>query len=155
MKEINISTKIRVCSYEELNSDEKILIDVAKKAALKSYSPYSKFKVGAAVRLSGGTIVDGNNQENIAYPSGLCAERVVLFYANSQYPNEEVDAIAIAAYSFNKFTEKAITPCGACRQVILETQNRFKHNIKLYLYGEKEVFVINSINDLLPLAFEG
>ena len=97
MENRNITTKIIVCSYDELNEKEKKLIDAAKEATNRSYSPYSRFQVGAAALLSGGTVITGSNQENAAYPSGICAERTTLFYANSQYPDLPVEALAIAA----------------------------------------------------------
>jgi Cytidine deaminase len=153
MNTVNITAKIRVCIYDELKEEEKKLIAEAKKAALDAYSPYSQLKVGAAILLNGGIIVSGNNQENAAYPSGLCAERVALFYANAHYPNLPVEAIAIAAYSNGKYTNEPISPCGACRQVIWEAQNRYKQPIKLYLSGENKVYIIEQIGDLLPLAF--
>ena len=117
MREINLSTKITVYPLEECSEIEKKLINAAKHATEKSYAPYSNFKVGAALLLENGEIITGNNQENAAYPSGLCAERVATFYANSVYPNEKVVAIAIAAWSNGKFTDDVITPCGGCRQV--------------------------------------
>ena len=153
MKTLDITAKIRLCIYDELNESEKFLIDEAKKAALSSYSPYSCFKVGASVLLKDGTVVAGNNQENVAYPSGLCAERTALFYANARYPDQPVDAIAVAAYTNGKYVDDPITPCGACRQVILEAQNRYKNPVKIYLYGENGIYIIEKITDLLPLSF--
>jgi len=153
MNTLNITAKIRVCIYDELKEDEKMLIDAAKKSALDAYSPYSQFKVGAAVLLDGGIIVTGNNQENAAYPSGLCAERIALFYANARYPELPVEAVAIAAYTDGCYTDEPVTPCGACRQVILETQNRYKYPIKLYLFGEDRIYIVDQIGDLLPLSF--
>jgi cytidine deaminase len=153
MKNLNINTKIRVCNYEELNSSEKNLINIAKDATLRAYAPYSHFQVGAAILLANDEIVTGNNQENAASPSGLCAERTALFYANSQFPDEAVDTIAIAAYTDGDFIDEPITPCGACRQVILEAQNRYKHPVRIILYGKKTVYIIEKITDLLPLAF--
>ncbi|MCC8145913.1 MAG: cytidine deaminase [Bacteroidales bacterium] len=153
MKELNIIAKIRVCIYEELNLSEKILIDSAKEAALRSYSPYSHFQVGASVQLVNNEIITGSNQENAAYPSGLCAERIALFYANSRFPEEAVQAVAVAACREGNFTKDPVTPCGACRQVMLEVQNRYKQPFSLYLYGTKEIFVIETINDILPLSF--
>ncbi|GHT09950.1 cytidine deaminase [Bacteroidia bacterium] len=153
MKQINITAKIIVCNYNELNSAEKILIDKAKEATFKAYAPYSKFQVGAAALLANGEIVTGNNQENVAFPSGLCAERTTLFYANAQYPDHSVKSLAIAAYTNGDFLEKPISPCGACRQVILETEMRYNQAIRILLYGEKDIYIIEGINDLLPLAF--
>jgi cytidine deaminase len=153
MKNLNIFAKIRVCNYEELNLSEKKLIDAAKVSTQRAYAPYSHFQVGAAVLLANNEIITGNNQENAAYPSGLCAERTALFYANSRFPDEAVDAIAIAAYTHGDFLDEPITPCGACRQVILEAQNRYKHPVRILLYGRKTIYVIEKISDLLPLSF--
>ena len=153
MENKNITTKIIVCSYEELNDEEKKLVDAAKEATNRSYAPYSRFQVGAAVRLAGGVLVSGSNQENAAYPSGICAERTTLFYANSQYPDRAVEALAIAAQTGGKFIEHPTAPCGACRQVILETEERYRHPIRIYLYGTDEVYIVDSIVSLLPLCF--
>ncbi|MDD4159166.1 MAG: cytidine deaminase [Proteiniphilum sp.] len=153
MKEINLSTKIAVYLLEECTNREKKLIESAKSATQRAYAPYSGFRVGAAVLLDNGEIVSGNNQENAAYPSGLCAERTTIFFANSAFPNEKVVAIAIAAFHKGAFTTDVITPCGACRQVLLETEKRFKSPIKVLMYSEKGVYVVNSIKDLLPLSF--
>ena len=154
MKDFNITAKIRICSYEELNPEEKKLIDRAKAACSRAYAPYSRFQVGAAVLLAGGEIVTGTNQENVAFPSGLCAERTAFFYANSQYPEQAVQALAIAAYTQGDFLDKPISPCGACRQVILETEMRYKSAIRIFLYGKSEIYIIEGIGKLLPLAFE-
>jgi len=153
MKIFNIPAKIQICSYEELLSEEKNIIDCAKDACSRAYAPYSQFRVGAAVLLANGDIVTGSNQENVAFPSGLCAERTTLFYANSQYPEQAVKSLAIAAYTQGDFVERPVSPCGACRQVILETEMRYKNPIRIYLYGKKEIYIIEGINDLLPLAF--
>ncbi len=153
MENRNITTKKMVCSYEELTEAEKKLIDAAKEASNRSYAPYSRFQVGAAVRLAGGVLVSGSNQENAAYPSGTCAERTTLFYANSQYPDRAVEALAIAAQTGGKFIEHPTAPCGACRQVILETEERYRYPIRIYLYGTDEVYIVESIRSLLPLCF--
>ncbi|MDR0412265.1 MAG: cytidine deaminase [Dysgonamonadaceae bacterium] len=154
MKSLNISTKIGVYTYKELDQSEKKLIDAAKAAALHAYAPYSRFHVGSAVLLANEAIVSGNNQENAAYPSGLCAERTALFYANARYPEEAVVALAVAAYTDGDFTEEPVPPCGACRQVILEAQNRYKQPVCILLYGKKSVYRIEKISDLLPLSFD-
>lgn len=154
MKDFNITAKIHICSYEELNPEEKNLIDHAKAACSRAYAPYSKFQVGAAVLLAGEKIVTGTNQENVAFPSGLCAERTALFYANSQYPEQAVQTLAIAAYTQGDFLDKPISPCGACRQVILETEMRYKNAIRILLYGKSGIYIIEGIGKLLPLAFE-
>jgi len=153
MEELKITAKIRVYHYNELQSGEKKIIDAAKEAVRRAYAPYSYFQVGAAVLLTNQEIITGNNQENVAFPSGLCAERVALFYANSRFPDTAVDTIAIAAYTNGDFTEDPVSPCGACRQVILEAQNRYKHPVRLMLYGKKAIYVVEQITDLLPLSF--
>lgn len=142
-----------VCSYEDLNEDEKKTIDLAKVASQDAYAPYSNFKVGAAVLLGNGEFITGNNQENAAYPSGLCAERTALFYAKSQYPQQKVLHIAITAFYEEHFTKQAISPCGACRQVLLEYENLQVSPIKILLYGEKEILIVEKAKDLLPLHF--
>ncbi|MDR3339463.1 MAG: cytidine deaminase [Candidatus Symbiothrix sp.] len=153
MKYVNLDTKITIYCYEELNLEEKNLIDRAKEATSRAYAPYSKFSVGAAALLQNGEIVTGNNQENVAFPSGLCAERTTLFYANSQYPDQAVLSLAIAAYTEGDFLARPISPCGACRQVILETETRYRHPIRILLYGKEEIYVIEGVHNLLPLAF--
>ena len=154
MEELKIVTNIQICAYNELSEVEKTLIDNAKAAAQKAYAPYSKFKVGASILLENSVYVSGNNQENVAYPSGLCAERTAMFYANARHPELCPQMIAIAAYTQEGgFTEKAISPCGACRQVLLETENRYRHPIRVLLYGESEIMIVQSIKDLLPLGF--
>ncbi len=152
VKEIKISIN-EYNSVNELNAEEKLLIVSAQNAADRAYSPYSKFSVGAAVLLDNGEIIQGNNQENAAYPSGLCAERVALFYANSKFPDVAVKSIAITAKKNGKFNDNPVPPCGACRQVMLETEIRFKSPVKVILYGEKKIQIINKISDLLPLDF--
>jgi len=153
MKEINLTTKIGVYLIEECSEVEKKLIEAAKNATKNAYAPYSEFRVGAAVLLQNGKIVSGNNQENAAYPSGLCAERTTIFFSNASFPDQKIEAIAIAAYYNGRFTNDAVTPCGACRQVLLETENRFKSPIKVLMYSNEAVYTVNSIKDLLPLSF--
>lgn len=148
------SIEIEILKESELSERVKKVIDEAKKATENSYAPYSKFQVGAAALLDNGLILKGNNQENIAYPSGLCAERVTVFAANANYPNNALQILAIAAQTGGKFTEKSITPCGACRQVLCETEQRQKAPMEIYLYGTEEIIHIKSAADLLPLAFE-
>lgn len=155
MKELNIQSIIKVCRYEELTDEDKLLIDKAKDMTRHSYVPYSKFHVGVATLLANGTIVTGSNQENAAYPSGLCAERTALFYANSQYPDQAVITLAVAARTEKDFIDNPIPPCGACRQVILETETRYKQPVRILLYGKKEIYIIKGIRDLLPLSFDG
>lgn len=154
MKEINLTTKIRVYPIDECTDTEKKLIDAAKSASHKAYAPYSNFKVGAALLLENGKMILGNNQENAAYPSGICAERVAVFFANANFPDQSVEAIAVAAYYKDEFTKDVISPCGACRQVLLEVENRYNKPMKVLLYrGNDEVYQIDSIKDLMPLSF--
>lgn len=155
MKEMILQTKVKVCRYCELSAQDREVVDAARGATSNSYAIYSNFNVGAAVRLSGGTIVSGSNQENAAYPSGLCAERTTLFWANSQYPSKAVEVLAIAARTEQGELDIPIPPCGACRQVILETEKRYNTPIRIILYGAKECYVIEEgIKALLPLSFD-
>lgn len=154
MMEERIVIKYQKTAYEELPTTEQHLIECARQVTNKSYSPYSHFSVGAAILLANDIIITGSNQENAAYPSGICAERTALFYANSQYPDQPVKMMAIAAKSKEGYTQIPITPCGACRQVIMETEKRFGHPIKILLYGEKETIIIEGVKDLLPFSFD-
>lgn len=153
MKDLTIKAVIKVYQFDELCEADKILINKAKEATKSSYSPYSKFAVGAAALLANGTIVTGSNQENAAYPSGLCAERTTLFYANAQYPDQPVVALAVAARTEFDFINNPIPPCGACRQVMIEVENRFNQSYRVLLYGKEEVYEIKKVGDLLPLSF--
>ena len=155
MKQINLTTKITVYSYEECTEIEKKLIDAAKEATANAYAPYSKFCVGAALLLENGKIITGNNQENAAYPSGMCAERTAVFYANAQFPNQKVEAIAIAAFYEGNFTADLVAPCGSCRQVLLEVESRYKSDVKILMYNRKnEIFIAESMQSLMPLSFD-
>lgn len=155
MKEMLLQTRVKVCSYDEFSAEDREVVDAARAATANSYAVYSKFNVGAAVRLANGTIVQGSNQENAAYPSGICAERTTLFWANSQYPDSPVLTLAIAARTDAGELPVPIPPCGACRQVILETEKRFGQVIKIILYGAKESYIIeDGIKALLPLSFD-
>lgn len=153
METYNLTTKILVYSIEECSESIKKLIEEAKLSAKRAYAPYSHFQVGAAVLLSNGEVITGNNQENAAYPSGLCAERVAMLAANAQYPETAIEAIAIAAYTEGKYTETPCYPCGACRQTLLEVENRFEKPFKVVMYGTSKICEVASITDLLPLSF--
>lgn len=153
MREINLTTKIAVYLLEECSEVEKKLIDAAKNATQKAYAPYSQFRVGAAVLLENGEVIAGNNQENAAYPSGLCAERTALFFANASRPDQKVVSIAIAAWHNGQFTRDVITPCGACRQVLLEVENRFHSSVKILMSSEDGIYATSSARELLPLSF--
>lgn len=154
MKELNIQVHIDIYSYDELNESDRALIDAAREATLRSYAPYSHFSVGAAARLSDGTIVEGSNQENAAYPSGTCAERTTLFYANSRFPDQGVETLAIAARNERgEYLVTPISPCGACRQVMLETETRAGKPMRILLYGTEGIYLIQGVSSLLPLTF--
>jgi cytidine deaminase len=154
MKTIDIRISIQAVTLNELSGEEQQLVEAARQATLRSYAPYSHFSVGAAALLANGVIVTGTNQENAAYPSGICAERTTLFYANSQYPDQAVKALAIAARdSEGNEANPPISPCGACRQVMLETENRFGKPMQVLLASAEEVIVVERASALLPLAF--
>ena len=155
MKDLIITAVIKVYQYDELNEADRALMQTAMEAKDRSYSPYSHFSVGAAALLGNGTVVTGTNQENAAYPSGLCAERTTLFYANSQHPDQAVTTLAIAARNeHDEFLESPIPPCGACRQVMLETEKRFKQPMRVLLYGKKGIYELKNVGELLPLSFD-
>lgn len=154
MIEKTIETKISVYKFEELSAEFQMLIERAKEQVINAYAPYSEFHVGAAVQLENDEIFTGSNQENSAYPSGLCAERVAMFYANSQYPQVPVKTLAIAAFTKGSFLADPVTPCGSCRQVLLETETRFEKDITILLYGTEYIYKIDNVKQLLPLCFE-
>ncbi len=155
MKTHTCSFKYTERSEAELSDSEQKLLKAAIEATAGSYSPYSHFRVGAAVLLDDGTIVQGSNQENCAYPNGQCAERTAVFYANSRYPQRSITALCIAACDKNgTFTILPLSPCGACRQVLLESEIRQHSPIKLLLYGTQSVVTVPSVRDLLPLCFD-
>lgn len=153
MKKIEFKTIVKSCQFEELPEDYKLLVTKAKESTTRSYSPYSHFAVGASVLLNDGTIFCGSNQENAAYPSGLCAERTAMFYANAQCPDTPVKALACACFTGGHFTDKPGSPCGNCRQVLLETEQRFKQDMEILLYGESEILIFPSAKSLLPHCF--
>ncbi len=153
MKELKIEINYKFAQPEELSKEDQELVQMAKDATRNSYANYSKFCVGAAIRLSDGSTMIGANQENAAFPSGLCAERTAIFAAQAQHPELAVTTLAIAAKNENGFIEEPISPCGACRQVILEIEDRYKAPVKILLYGTDGVYVLNSVKDLLPFCF--
>ena len=153
MEEIKLQTTFCFAQPEELSEDDKQLVERAIEATASSYSPYSHFAVGAALTLSGGTTVIGSNQENAAFPSGLCAERTAIFAAGATHPDKAVTALAIAARNEAGLTAEPVSPCGACQQVILEVEQRYNCAVRILLSGTNGVYIINSIRDLLPLCF--
>ena len=156
MREIHYSTLIREYdNLEELPEPDQQLLKVALDASFKAYAPYSHFYVGAAVLLDDGTIVLGNNQENAAYPSGLCAERTALFAAGANYPGKRVMKLAIAAHSDDFTVDSPIYPCGSCRQVMSEFEQISKHPMEIFMMGSKgTVHVVNGLINILPVAFD-
>ncbi|HYW94412.1 MAG TPA: cytidine deaminase [Bacteroidales bacterium] len=141
-------------STENMESIEVRLINKAKSAARKAYAPYSGFSVGAAVLLENGEIITGSNQENAAYPSGVCAERTALYYAGSTFPDVPVKTMAITALYQDEFVRLPVTPCGTCRQVILETQRRYNSRIRIIMFGEELIRVVDDVICLLPFPFD-
>lgn len=155
MKEFIHECHYTLYAFDELAEADRQLVLSAQEATKRSYAPYSHFHVGAAARLNGGTIVIGSNQENAAFPSGLCAERTALFAAGAQYPEQSVVALAIAAADANGLTSIPTPPCGACRQVMLETETRSGCPMRILLYGTQGTFVFEGVKQLLPLTFDG
>lgn len=154
MRDLEITIPVRVMTYSELEQDARELVDAARAATAGSYSPYSHFKVGAAIRLSDGSVVTGANQENVAYPSGTCAERAACYWAGANAPHATFEMIAVAAVGTdNKPTPAPTAPCGACRQALLEYEMRAGHNVPVLLVGAEEIYCLPSVKSLLPLAF--
>lgn len=154
MKEITITTRIEELTYDELAPEYRRLVEAAREATFRSYSPYSHFRVGAAILLDNSEVVTGCNQENAAYPSGTCAERTACFYAHASYPDSRMCAIAIAARGVDgEFIDDPISPCGSCRQALIEYENLGGKGIKVLLAGARKVYVVPSVKALLPLAF--
>ena len=155
MNEVVLETRVKICAYEELCESDRLLVDEARNATMSSYAPYSGFSVGAALRLVGGEVVTGSNQENVAYPSGLCAERTALFWAGANFPDRAVEAIAVAARNADGELSRPISPCGACRQVMLEVESRFAAPMRIILYGTEDCYIIEGgAGELLPISFD-
>lgn len=162
MKELKITIPVKEYMYDELSDEYRILVDAAKEATRTSYSPYSKFRVGAAILMENGDIVKGSNQENVAYPSGTCAERTTAFYAAASHPDMAMLKIAIAAWTDANmpenmpweeyFQNNPISPCGACRQALLEYEAKYG-DIEVILYGKEKIFIFPSVASLLPFCF--
>ena len=156
MKEINTgSTAFIYEDINELSDVDKNLMKVAVEATKTAYAPYSGFNVGAALLMEDGSIIIGNNQENAAYPSGMCAERVAIWKAGSSFPNKKVKKIAITAVSSNKQLDKPVGPCGACRQTLLKYEINQKEDVEVFFMGEiGNVVKTSSIASLLPFSFD-
>jgi cytidine deaminase len=140
--------------WKELDKKERSMVEKAYEMCATAYAPYSNFQVGAAVLLSNGEVVGGSNQENLAYPSGLCAERVALFYAGANFSKETIETIAIVAKGDLVPFDKLLSPCGSCRQVMLESETRQDRPIRILLVSQNGVAIVfHSVLDLVPFAF--
>jgi cytidine deaminase len=155
MEQIELRQDIGFGRVEELPQADQELVRMSIAATDNAYAKYSEFRVGAALRLKNGTTLIGANQENASYPAGLCAERAAIFAAQSQYPDQPIVTIAIAARNVKGLLAKPVTPCGICRQVMLEIEQRYQTPIRILLYGTQGVYVINGVETLLPLSFIG
>ncbi|KAA3625155.1 MAG: cytidine deaminase [Flavobacterium sp.] len=156
MKKHKLETYLEIYdSISELPDSIQNLMNKAQQARDNAYAPYSRFKVGAALELSSGRIITGNNQENAAFPSGLCAERVAVFHAGSNYPDETITKLALTVRSLQKEINKPTPPCGACRQALAEYEVKQESPIAIYFMGETgKVVKAASVRDLLPLVFD-
>ena len=152
-KHLSIDYK-EYASASEMTPADQELVSAALEARNGSYSPYSHFQVGAALRLSNGVIVKGANQENAAYPSGLCAERTAMFAAGATYPDAVIETLAIVAADHGHLLAEPATPCGGCRQVMAEYQSRAGKPIEIILVGAKRIWKFRKVDDLLPFIFD-
>jgi len=148
-----ICSTVVVCRKDELSAEEQLTVEKAIEATKRSYAKYSHFCVGAAVLLNNGATVIGCNQENAAFGVTICAERTALFAAGAQFPDIPVKTIAIAARNANGLLSKPVTPCGSCRQAMIETEQRFGQQLRIILYGTECVYVVDGIKNLMPLSF--
>lgn len=155
MQEKKIELSFILAHLNELSAQEQQLVANAKAAFKTAYAPYSGFLVGASVLLENGEVINGSNQENVAYPSGLCAERVALFYAGAKFPDVKINTVAISVLSKNFEVKDVISPCGACRQVMAEYEDKQHRPIKVILHSPTdEVLIANKVEDLLPFMFK-
>lgn len=153
MKDIQLKINLKFAQLDELDADDRTLVEKAVEATGRSYAKYSNFNVGAALRLANGEIILGANQENAVFTVGLCAERTAIFAAQVRYPDQPVMAIAIAARNANGLMSLPVSPCGSCRQVMSEVEERYGQPMRILLYGTDGVYIVNSVKDLLPLCF--
>ena len=154
MKQLPVTTAIYECQMNELPAEEQQLLQQAIDATSRSYAKYSNFHVGAAILLANGITIMGCNQENAAFPAGICAERSAIFAAGAHYPDQPIKTLAIAARDpKGQLTQRPVSPCGTCRQVIIETETRFSTPVRILLYGQECVYVMDGIRHLMPLSF--
>lgn len=153
MKKLTTAINYLLVQPDELTPTEQALVQKAIDATNNSYARYSNFHVGAACLLENGNVVIGANQENAAFPSGLCAERTAIFAAQANHPDQPITTLAIAARNVNGLLKSPISPCGGCRQVVLEIEDRYQRPVRILLYGTEGIYVFESIKDLLPFSF--
>lgn len=154
MRQFDVVIPVVEAGFDELDHVDRRLVDDAMRATDRAYAPYSKFHVGAAIRLDNGEVVTGANQENAAFPSGTCAERATCYYAHARWPEAAFEAIAIAARGTDgEFVADPVAPCGACRQALLEYETLAGHDVKVLLVGRGKVYILPSVRSTLPLAF--
>jgi cytidine deaminase len=154
MKKLDLKIFLYEYNIQELDKTDIHLLEKARQACNNAYAPYSNFYVGAAVLLTDGSIILGSNQENAAYPSGLCAERTAVFAASSNHPGQSIEAIAVAAYKQGSSVFVPVSPCGACRQVLLEYEAKQQTSVRFIMLGENnKVYISPSISNLLPAQF--
>ena len=154
MTQHQITIPYQEAKYTELTADDRQLVDLAREATNRSYAPYRHFHVGAAIRLDDGTTVTGANQENVAFPSGTCAERTACYYAHAAHPHTPFAAIAIAARQADGTpVATPVAPCGACRQALLQYEMIAGHNVRVLLVGADSIYLLPSVSSLLPFAF--
>tara|TARA_B100001758_G_C18394574_1_gene605079 strand:- start:692 stop:1180 length:489 start_codon:yes stop_codon:yes gene_type:complete len=155
MQKKNIELNFISAHFSEIEKKDQELIVNAKKAFESAYAPYSGFMVGASILLENGEIINGSNQENVAYPSGLCAERVAMFYVGARFPDVKINTIAVSVYSKDFEINDVISPCGACRQVMAEYEEKQQKPIRVILHSpNEEVLIANRVQDLLPFMFK-
>ncbi|MCD8288392.1 MAG: cytidine deaminase [Prevotella sp.] len=153
MKEFDITLHVDELQPADLSAGERELIERAVAATLSANAKYSNFRVGAAVRLADGRIIIGANQENASFPLSLCAERTAIFAAQANFPEQPIVAIAICARNADGLTREPVPPCGSCRQVMTEMEDRYKNRMEVLLYGTEKILRLSSAADLLPLCF--
>lgn len=162
MREIKITALVRECGFEELPEADRELVEAAREATRGAYAPYSRFHVGAAIRMADGTIATGSNQENAAYPSGTCAERTAAYHASAVKPGMAMEKIAVAAWTREGqpeglpheayFQKMPVSPCGACRQALLEYEKLYGR-MEVILCGRDNVYIFPSVASMLPYCF--
>ena len=155
MQEKKISLNFISAHLSEIDTKDQELVANAKEAFITAYAPYSGFLVGASILLENGEIINGSNQENVAYPSGLCAERVAMFYVGAKFPDIKIRTIAVSVFSSSFEVDDVISPCGACRQVMAEYEEKQEQSIKVILHSPNdEVLIAEKVQDLLPFMFK-